>query len=76
VKEESRTRGSNVAWKRAVKVIRALGRCLLDEWEEFRSGGKNVEREEKSRRRGSDVAWERAVKVVGALGAFWLDVVE
>jgi hypothetical protein len=49
---------------------------LLDVWEEFRSGGKNVAQEEKSRRRGSDVAWEMSVKVVGALGACWLDVVE
>ena len=76
-KEESRKRGSNVAWKRAVKVIRALGRCLLDVGEEFWIRGKNVAQEEKIWRRGSDVAWERAVKVVGrALGACWLDVVE
>ena len=50
-KEESRKRGSNVAWKRAVKVIlRALGRCLLDVGEEVWIGGKDVAQEKKSRR--------------------------
>ena len=39
--EKSRRRGrSDVAWKRAVKVVGALGACWLDVMEENRKGGK------------------------------------
>ena len=40
MKEKGWKRGSNVAWKRAVKVIWALGRWWLDVGEENRNGGK------------------------------------